>query len=189
MNPLVVIPAFFRSIQASNKNGSRRRGKGQEDLRAALRPVPHRRERRQTQDRAQLVGILGQEDRTSSRLRLLRGQHQEGYVSFTYVHKKGPFIRSKLLFSFVSLFFNSSDIRPSMPLGVTWNGDTLEVYLTNPKKYIPGTKMVFAGKSNELAIPQRVCSMRFIGNVPFVFCSYRFSAKKINNTKKQPRQK
>ena len=30
-------------------------------------------------------------------------------------------------------------------LGVTWGADTLDVYLTNPKKYIPGTKMVFAG--------------------------------------------
>jgi cytochrome c len=29
--------------------------------------------------------------------------------------------------------------------GVTWGPDTLDVYLTNPKKYIPGTKMVFAG--------------------------------------------
>merc|ERR1712012_1518660 len=28
--------------------------------------------------------------------------------------------------------------------GITWAADTLDVYLTNPKKYIPGTKMVFA---------------------------------------------
>lgn len=33
--------------------------------------------------------------------------------------------------------------------GITWGPDTLMIYLENPKKYIPGTKMVFAGIKKE----------------------------------------
>ena len=32
---------------------------------------------------------------------------------------------------------------------ITWDDDTLFQYLENPKKYIPGTKMVFAGLKKE----------------------------------------
>ncbi|XP_045611886.2 cytochrome c-like [Procambarus clarkii] len=36
---------------------------------------------------------------------------------------------------------------------ITWDKDNLDIYLTNPKKFIPGTKMVFVGlkKKNERA--------------------------------------
>uniref|UniRef100_A0A0B6ZI91 Cytochrome c domain-containing protein n=1 Tax=Arion vulgaris TaxID=1028688 RepID=A0A0B6ZI91_9EUPU len=33
--------------------------------------------------------------------------------------------------------------------GITWTRDTLFEYLENPKKFIPGTKMIFAGLKNE----------------------------------------
>ena len=29
--------------------------------------------------------------------------------------------------------------------GITWNAETLNEYLKKPRKFIPGTKMVFAG--------------------------------------------
>ena len=33
--------------------------------------------------------------------------------------------------------------------GVTWDDKTLDTYLTDPKKFIPGTKMLFAGVKND----------------------------------------
>ena len=33
--------------------------------------------------------------------------------------------------------------------GITWSKETMFEYLENPKKYIPGTKMIFAGLKKE----------------------------------------
>ena len=33
--------------------------------------------------------------------------------------------------------------------GIVWDADTLDGYLTNPKKYMKGTKMAFAGLKKE----------------------------------------
>ena len=43
------------------------------------------------------------------------------------------------------MLFNKNIIQANVNKGITWGQDTLDEYLINPKKYIPGTKMVFAG--------------------------------------------
>ena len=50
--------------------------------------------------------------------------------------------------------------------GITWSDETLIEYLENPKKYIPGTKMAFAGlkklKDREDLVAYLKDSVRFI---------------------------
>ncbi|HMN72954.1 MAG TPA: cytochrome c family protein [Rhodoblastus sp.] len=43
--------------------------------------------------------------------------------------------------------FNYSDANKNS--GITWNEATFKEYITDPKKKIPGTKMIFAGLPNE----------------------------------------
>ena len=59
-------------------------------------------------------------------------------AGFTYTAANKSKGKNNLAFSsIITIFF--------FVTGITWGPDTLFVYLEAPKKYIPGTKMVFAG--------------------------------------------
>jgi len=49
------------------------------------------------------------------------------------------------LFRFIPASANAANVSK----GIEWGESTLFEYLENPKKYIPGTKMVFAGLKKE----------------------------------------
>ena len=68
--------------------------------------------------------------------------------SYTQANKS----KGIVMFYILSLMFLCLSLL-SLHLGITWGEDTLFIYLEAPKKYIPGTKMVFAGlkKANERA--------------------------------------
>merc|ERR1712156_1252132 len=59
-------------------------------------------------------------------------------------HKQGPNLHG-LFGRKTGQAPNFSYTQANKDKGIRWGADTLDIYLTNPKKYIPGTKMVFAG--------------------------------------------
>lgn len=55
------------------------------------------------------------------------------------------FLILQILILYMSHFYHNI----CLFLGITWNEKTLFEYLENPKKYIPGTSMVFPGIKKE----------------------------------------
>ena len=53
------------------------------------------------------------------------------------------YLYRQLFFAFKAAGFGYT--AANIEKGIQWNAETLDIYLENPKKYIPGTKMVFAG--------------------------------------------
>ena len=63
-------------------------------------------------------------------------------------HKQGPNLHG-LFGRHTGQAVGFSYSQANISKGIEWGEDTLFTYLENPKKYIPGTKMVFAGLKKE----------------------------------------
>ncbi len=57
--------------------------------------------------------------------------------------------------------YNYSDANKNS--GITWDVDTLKVYLKDPKAKVPGTKMAFPGLSNEADIDNVIAYLSTFG--------------------------
>ncbi|CEP01958.1 unnamed protein product (mitochondrion) [Plasmodiophora brassicae] len=63
-------------------------------------------------------------------------------------HKQGPNLHG-LLGRPAGMADGYSYTKANTTSGITWTAETLDQYLVNPKKMIPGTKMVFAGLKSD----------------------------------------
>ena len=67
-------------------------------------------------------------------------------------HKQGPNLHGLIgrqTGQATGFSYSTANINKGKVDGVHWDAATLLVYLENPKKFIPGTKMVFAGIKKE----------------------------------------
>ncbi len=74
-------------------------------------------------------------------------------------HKQGPNLHG--LFGRVAgTAAGYSYTKANIDSGITWSAEHLEKYLVDPKKYIPGTKMVFAGLKKKAERDQLIAYLK-----------------------------